>query len=95
MTKRPVLVTTEFRGVFFGYAEPFDELPRTITLTDARNCIYWPRVVGGFLGLATVGPIGESSIGPTVSELELYGVTSIGSVSPEAERQWREVKTWS
>ena len=36
--ERAVLVTTEHRGVFFGYATETDGA--TITLRNARNCIY-------------------------------------------------------
>ena len=54
-TMRAVLVTTEFRGVFFGYAS--DTSGDTISLTGARNCIYWPSENGGFLGLASKGPV--------------------------------------
>lgn len=53
-TDRPVLVTTEYRGVFFGYAS--DTSGDTITLKRARNCIYWPSGNGGFGGLAAEGP---------------------------------------
>jgi len=37
-SSRPVLVTTEYRGVFFGYAD--DTTGDTIILTKARNCVY-------------------------------------------------------
>jgi hypothetical protein len=37
---RPVIVTTEYRGVFFGYAT--DTSGDTIALERARNVIYWP-----------------------------------------------------
>lgn len=51
---RPVLVTTEYRGVFFGHAD--DTSGDNITLHKARNCIYWPSANGGFCGLASEGP---------------------------------------
>ena len=43
----PFFVTTEYRGVFFGYAD--DTSGDVITLTNARNCIYWPSANGGFV----------------------------------------------
>lgn len=49
--ERAVLVTTEHRGVFFGYATETDG--ETITLKNARNCVYWSSDVKGFLGLAS------------------------------------------
>jgi hypothetical protein len=62
----PVLVTTEFRGVFFGYVKSKVKAPAEITLTGARNCIYWSKDVGGFLGLAAKGPSKECRIGQRV-----------------------------
>ena len=52
---RPVLITTEYKGVFFGYAE--DTSGDNVVLTSCRNCIYWPSTQGGFLGLASIGPV--------------------------------------
>lgn len=83
---RPVLVTTEFRGVFFGYAE--DTTGDNITLTQARNCIYWPSTQGGFAGLAAEGPANGSRIGATVAKIDLRKVTSVVEVEPEAAERW-------
>lgn len=88
MKNKPVLVTTEFRGVFFGYVKDDKNSPDKITLTDVRNCIYWSSDVGGFLGLASNGPSNGCKIGMKVSELTVYKVTSIAPVSEEAEKKW-------
>ena len=56
-TERAVLVTTEHRGVFFGYATDPDG--DTITLRACRNAIYWSADVRGFLGLAATGRRGR------------------------------------
>lgn len=48
--ERPVIVTTEHRGVFFGYATNTDG--ETIDLKRARLCVYWSADVKGFMGLA-------------------------------------------
>ena len=89
---RPVLVTTEFRGVFFGYAE--DTSGENITLTKARNCIYWPSTQGGFMGLASDGPVKGARIGATVDKLDLRKVTSVVEVTPKAVEAWTEAKTY-
>lgn len=86
--KKGVLVTTEFRGVFFGHLKDGSKLPNEVTLTEARNCIYWSTSVGGFLGLAANGPDGNCKIGVVVPELTLYKVTSVAPVTPEAEKKW-------
>lgn len=84
---RPVLVTTEFRGVFFGYAG--DTSGDTITLRDARNAIYWSSATGGFGGLASDGPAKGSRIGALIPQIELRKVTSVSEVSADAEKVWK------
>lgn len=86
MTIRPVLITTEYRGVFFGYAD--DTSGDTITLTNARNCLYWSNQVGGFLGLAKTGPDAESRIGAEIGKIELRKITAVAEVSPAAADAW-------
>jgi hypothetical protein len=88
MKNKPVLVTTEFRGVFFGYVKDEKKLPDEITLTDVRNCIYWSSDVGGFLGLASNGPTSGCKIGAKVPELRLFKITSVTPVSEEAAKKW-------
>jgi len=89
MKHKPVLITTEFRGVFFGYIEKDKDLPDEITLTKVRNCIYWSASVGGFLGLAANGPDKECRIGAEVPELRLFKVTSVTPVTEIAEAKWK------
>lgn len=88
---RPVLVTTAHRGVFFGYAQSTSG--RTIKLRRARNAIYWDAECKGFLGLASVGPIGKSRVGPP-ADIELRDITSVSEVSPAAAIVW-ESAPWA
>jgi hypothetical protein len=83
---RPVIVTTEFRGVFFGYAS--DTTGDNITLKGARNCIYWPSANGGFGGLASEGPAKGARIGARVESLDLRKITSVAEVSDAACKKW-------
>ena len=92
MTGRPVLVTTEFRGVFFGYAD--DTSGDTIALTNARNCIYWPSENGGFGGLASEGPVKGSRIGARVEKLELRKIASVAEVSADAVTAWENANVY-
>jgi hypothetical protein len=89
--ERPVLVTTEYRGVFFGYATDTDG--DTIDLKRARNCIYWPRTNKGFLGLATRGPAQGARVGPA-ADIQLRKITCVAEVTPEAVKAWEEAP-WS
>ena len=86
--KRAVLVTTEFRGVFFGYEKSRTKLPDEITLTGVRNCIYWSADCGGFLGLAATGPNTNCKIGKKVPEVTLYKITSVTPVEKKAVEAW-------
>ena len=85
-----VLVTTEFRGVFYGEVKDKSKLPKEIILANARNCIYWSSDVGGFLGLAKVGPSSGCRIGKQVSKLTLYKITSVTPVAEEAIKKWEK-----
>lgn len=89
--ERAVLVTTEFRGVFFGYATDTDG--DTIKLRAARNCIYWPTGQRGFLGLAETGPINGARVGPPAN-IELRKITCVAEVTPEAVKKW-EAAPWT
>lgn len=90
---RAVLVTTEHRGVFFGYVDTDGQVGSTVTLKNARNCVYWSSATKGFLGLAVTGPDSNSRIGPRVEELTLLGVTSVSAVSDGAIERW-EAQPW-
>lgn len=89
---RPVLITTEYRGVFFGYAT--DTSGDTVILNNARNCIYWPSTQGGFVGLATVGPLKNSRIGERVTKIELRKVTAVAEVTADAASAWEAANVY-
>lgn len=88
---RAVLVTTANRGVFFGYATKTDG--HTVKLTNARNCIYWSRQCGGFMGLAANGPVGDSRVGAR-ADIEVRNVTSVTEVTDSAAKVWNEKPVW-
>ena len=89
--ERYVLVTTEHRGVFAGYA--YDTSGDVISLRAARNCIYWSADVKGFLGLASTGPSASCKIGPA-ADIELRKITAVAAVTPEAQAKW-EAAPWA
>lgn len=93
-TKKPVLVTTEFRGVFYGYVKKDSKLPNEITITKARNCIYWAAKIGGFAGLASNGPNNECRIGAPVDEITIYKITAVVPVTKDAAKNWDEAATY-
>lgn len=83
---RPVIVTTEHRGVFFGYAQ--DTTGDVIHLKQARLCVYWSSDIKGFMGLASEGPSKSCKIGPAAPGIDLRKITAVLEVSPEAEERW-------
>ena len=89
--ERPVLVTTSYRGVFFGYAT--DTSGDVIKLRAGRNVVYWPSAQKGFLGLAKDGPLSGARVGPP-ADIELRSITCVVEVTPEAVARW-EVQPWS
>jgi hypothetical protein len=90
---RYVLVTTAHRGVFGGFlvGEPAKE---KVTLTKARNCLYWSSDVRGFVGLAEKGPTAGCRVGPAAPELTLFDITAVIVCTPEAAQAWEGVKPW-
>lgn len=86
---KPVLVTTEFRGVFFGYLKSQDGREE-LTLTGARNCISWTASIGGVFGLASVGPNSSCKIGARVPEITLYNITSVLPCDEAAVTAWEK-----
>jgi len=84
----PIIVTTSYRGVFFGYAKPTTNT--TVRLEKARMCVYWSADVNGITGLAANGPSKSCRIGPSAPAITLHGVTAIMEVSHEAEALWNQ-----
>lgn len=90
-TEKPVLVTTEYRGVFFGYAT--DTSGDVIELKRARNCLYWPSNQGGFLGLASEGPAEGSRIGAQ-ADITLRKITAVAPMTEVAVEKWEAASVY-
>ena len=88
---RPVLITTEHRGVFFGYST--DTSGDTVKLSRARLCVYWSEDCKGFMGLASTGPTAKCRIG-NPADIEVRNVTSVTEVTAVAVAQW-EAGHWA
>lgn len=93
-SETPVLVTTEHRGVFFGYINGERVKDGSITIKRARNCVYWSSDVRGFMGLAATGPSKQCKIGPAVPSLQLAKVTAVVECTEEAAKAW-EAQPWN
>ncbi len=94
-TSKPVLVTTQHRGVFFGFVSPDADLDvTTLRIERARMCVYWSADVKGVFGLAADGPSNGCKIGPSVPAITLRDITSVAEVSAAAADRW-ESAPWS
>jgi hypothetical protein len=91
---KAIVVTTEFRGVFFGYVEDESTLPESVTLKDARNCVYWSSSVKGVLGLAAGGPNKDCRVGSKVPSLTVWKITGVAECSDVAVKAW-ESEPWN
>ena len=89
-----VVVATDKRGVFAGLLESYDREARVSVLADARQCIYWSRATGGFLGLASRGPQQGSRVSPVAPRVELPETHCVTECSIEARQQW-EAEPWN
>lgn len=85
---KPVIITTQHRGVFFGDLEKGTEESRTVTLTNARNAIYW-ATSKGFIELAQIGPNKASRVGSVAPRIVLHDVTSVTECTEAAAAAWR------
>lgn len=88
----PVLVTTEHRGVFFGWAdvESVRAAPSSLRLERARNVFYWSKNDAGFLGLASEGPRKGSKIGAQVDWLVVKNITAIVGCTPASVKAFTD-----
>lgn len=86
---KSVIITTEFRGVFFAQVDDEMDLTQT-TLTNLKNCrmaIYWGTKRGVF-ELAEDGPNSNSKISAMADIPVLHKITSVLAVSEKAEKAW-------
>ena len=88
MNERPVIVCTEYRGVFFGYSS--DTSGDVIALKRARMAIYW-GTTEGVMQLAETGPTATSKISSR-ADIEIRKVTSVFEVTPDAVAAWEAAK---
>ena len=82
--ERAVIICTEYRGVFFGYATK--TTGDVITLRSARMAIYW-GTTRGVLELAETGPTPKSKISAR-ADLEVRKITAVIEVQPDAIARW-------
>ena len=81
---KPVLVTTQHRGVFAGLVPADQDMAaRTIALKNAKMFIYW-GTTKGVMQLAHTGPTSKSNVSAPADIPALHDVTAIFDMTPEA-----------
>ena len=83
---RPVIVCTEYRGVFYGMAD--DTSGDVIHLKNACMAIYW-GTKRGVMELAEVGPNATSKISAR-ADIEVRKITAVFEVTPAAATAWEK-----
>ena len=83
-TERPVIVCTEYRGVFFGYTN--DTTGDTVSLKRARMAIYF-GTTKGVMQLAETGPTDKSKISSR-ADIEVRKATAVLEVTEAAGKAW-------
>jgi hypothetical protein len=82
--ERPVIVCTEHRGVFFGYAK--DTGGTEINLKRARMAISF-GTTRGLVELAETGPTSRSKVSAR-ADIDVRKVTAVLEVTPAAAEKW-------
>lgn len=85
---RPVIVCTEHRGVFFGYAQ--DTRGTAVDLKRARMAIAF-GTTRGVMELAETGPTSRSKISAR-ADIEVRKITAVFEVTPVATEAWEAAK---
>jgi len=87
---KPVLVTTQHRGVFAGMIDDGQDInARSMPLKEARMAIYW-GTTKGVMELANTGPTSRSKISLAADIPALHDITAIFDISPSAWAKWQE-----
>jgi hypothetical protein len=84
--ERAVIVTTEYKGVFFGYA--LETGGDTIRLKRARMAIYF-GTTKGVMELAETGPTANSKISSR-ADIELRKITAVFEMTEAATAAWEK-----
>lgn len=85
---KPILVTTEHRGVFAGLIEDDQDLTaRSMPLKAAKMAIYW-GTKRGVMELCVEGPNPTSRISLPADIPMLHSITAVFYITPEAWAKW-------
>lgn len=86
---KPVLLTTQHRGVFAGLIpEAQDLTARSMPLKEAKMAIYW-GTTRGVMQLCSDGPTKQSKISLPADIPMLHDITAVFDITPDAWAKWQ------
>ena len=89
---KPVLVTTQHRGVFAGLIPDDQDLTvKAMPLQSARMAIYW-GTKRGLMELCDTGPNDSSRISASADIPMLHDITAVFAISDGAWEKWQTKK---
>lgn len=80
---KAVLVTTQHRGVFFGYLVGQPTKAKAV-LEKVRCVVHWDRDTKGFIGLAANGPTDGCRVSAPAEQSTLFDITGVFGCTPLA-----------
>lgn len=87
---KPVLVTTQHRGVFAGLVEDGQDITaKSMPLKSAKMAIRW-GTDKGVMQLCETGPTNNSLISAAADIPVLHDITAVFGISPEAWKVWEK-----
>lgn len=87
---KPVLITTEYRGVFAGLIPDDQDLAaKSMPLNGAKMAIYW-GTTRGVMELCETGPTNKSKISAAANIPMLHNITAVFEITPEAWEAWQK-----
>lgn len=86
---KPVIVTTQHRGVFAGLIEEDQDLTaKQMPLKNAKMAIYW-GTKRGVMELAETGPTASSKISAPADIPMLHDITAVFAITEEGWKKWQ------
>lgn len=91
MEQRKVIITTKYRGTYYGTLVAHNEERESCVLENARMAIRW-GTTEGVDQLAVTGPTRDSKLGALAPKVWIPGLTHIADCTPEAVAAWEKAK---
>lgn len=85
--KKQVIVTTQYKGTYYGTLHAHDKINRQCVLHGAVMAIHW-GTADGVDQLAATGPTKRSKLGLKAPVIWLCGLTHVADCTEKAVAEW-------